>query len=67
MIWRAVAIIFEELDKLNIGILRCGIGILNKENRSVNVWTTSKSDENTPVQISGDESMDSHPLLQGGI
>ena len=64
---RAVAIIFEELDKLNIGILRCGIGILNKENRSVNVWTTSKSDENTPVQISGDESMDSHPLLQGAF
>ncbi len=63
----AVAVIFEELDKLNIGILRCGIGILNKENRSVNVWTTSKSDENTAVQISGDESMDSHPLLQGAF
>ena len=63
----AVAIIFEELDKLNIGILRCGIGILNKENRSVNVWTTSQSDEITPVQISGDESMDSHPLLRGAF
>jgi len=64
---RAVAIIFEELGKLDIGILRCGIGILNKENRSVNVWTTSISDENTPVQISGDESMDTHPLLQGAF
>jgi signal transduction histidine kinase len=63
----AVAIIFEELDKLDIGILRCGIGIINKENRSVNVWTTSKSAENTPVQISGDESMDTHPLLQGAF
>ena len=63
----AVGIIFEELDKLDIGILRCGIGIINKENRSVNVWTTSISDENTTVQISGDESMDSHPLLQGAF
>ena len=63
----AVAVIFEELDRLSIGILRCGIGIINNENRSVNVWTTSKSDENKPIQISGDESMDSHPLLQGAF
>ncbi len=63
----AVAIIFEELEKLNTGILRCGLGIINKENRSVNVWTTSKSDENTAVHISGDESMDGHPLLQGAF
>ncbi len=63
----AVAIIFEELDKLNIGMLRCGIGILNKENRSVNVWAATTSDKNIPVQISGDESMDSHPLLKGAF
>jgi signal transduction histidine kinase len=63
----AVAIVFGELDKLNMGMLRCGIGILNKENKSVNVWTTTKSDRNLPVQISGDESMESHPLLQGAF
>jgi signal transduction histidine kinase len=63
----AVAIIFEELDKLNLETMRCGIGIINKEKRSVNVWTTAKSDENTPVQISGDEPMDSHPLLRGAF
>ncbi len=62
----AVAIIFEELDKLNMGMLRCGIGIGNKETRSVKVWAAT-TDKNIPVQISGDESMDSHPLLQGGL
>ena len=63
----AVAIIFEELDKLKIGMLRCGIGIINKENRSVNVWAAAKSDESAAVQISGDESMDIHPLLEGAF
>jgi signal transduction histidine kinase len=63
----AVATVFEELDKLNLGMLRCGIGILNKEKRSADVWTTTKSDNDTVVQVSGDESMDIHPLLQGAF
>ncbi len=63
----AVAIVFEELDKLNLGILRCGIGILNKEKRNADVWTTTISDNNTVVQVSGDESMDIHPLLSGAF
>ena len=63
----AVAVIFEELDKLNMVMLRCGIGIINKENRMVEIWTTSKSDNNVPVQISGDESLRGHPLLEGSF
>ncbi|HMJ47876.1 MAG TPA: ATP-binding protein [Ferruginibacter sp.] len=63
----AVAIVFEELDKLNLGMLRCGIGILNKEKRCAQVWTTTISENNTVVQVSGDESMDAHPLLQGAF
>jgi signal transduction histidine kinase len=60
----AVATVFEELDKLNLGVLRCGIGILDKEKRSADVWTTAISDHGTAIQVSGDESMDIHPLLQ---
>ncbi|HMK25730.1 MAG TPA: ATP-binding protein, partial [Chitinophagaceae bacterium] len=63
----AVAIVFEELDKLNLGMLRCGIAILNKEKRCGQIWTTTKSDKNTVVQVSGDESMDVHPLLRGAF
>jgi signal transduction histidine kinase len=62
-----VAIVFEELDKLNLGMLRCGIGILNKEKRCAQVWTTTVSENNTVVQVSGEESMDIHPLLQGAF
>jgi serine phosphatase RsbU (regulator of sigma subunit) len=61
----AVATIFDELDKLDLGMLRCGIGILNKENKSADVWTTTITDHGKTVQVSGDESMDIHPLLQG--
>jgi hypothetical protein len=47
----AVAIVFEELDKLNLGMSRCGIGILDKEKRSGDVFTTAMSDHGTAVQV----------------
>ena len=61
----AVAIVFEELDKLSLGMLRCGIGIFNKEKRSAEVWTTTIAEHGRTVQVCGDESMDLHPLLKG--
>jgi signal transduction histidine kinase len=61
----AVATVFEELDRLQLGMLRCGIGIVNGEKRTVEVWSTSVTDHGSTVQVSGDESMDIHPLLQG--
>jgi signal transduction histidine kinase len=63
----AVATIFEELDKLDLGALRCGIGIIDKAKKSVEVWATTISDGKKTVQISGDESMDIHPLLKGAF
>lgn len=62
----AVAVVFEELDKLDLGVLRVGISVLNKENRHGNVWLTS-IDEGKAVQVYGDESFDIHPLLQGSM
>ena len=61
----AVAIVFEELAKLKLDIFRVGIGIVNKESRCANVWTTTVIENDTIVQVSGDESMDIHPLLSG--
>lgn len=64
---KTVATVFEELDKLSLGTLRVGIGILNKEKCSADVWTTTKSENETVVQVSGDEPMNIHPLLQGAF
>jgi signal transduction histidine kinase len=63
----AVAIIFEELEKLSLGMVRCGIAILDREKRSADVWTTTVSEHGKTVQVSGNESMDIHPLLQGAF
>jgi signal transduction histidine kinase len=63
----AIEILFDELGKLKLGIIRCGIGILNKEKRSADVWSTTKADHNRVVQVSGNESMDIHPLLKGAF
>ncbi|HET6769938.1 MAG TPA: hypothetical protein VFH08_21160, partial [Chitinophagaceae bacterium] len=61
----AVSVVFDELDKLQLGMLRCGIGILQRDKRTADVWTTAKSETGTNIQTSGDEPMDIHPLLQG--
>ncbi len=60
-----VATVFEELGKLKLGVLRCGIGIFNKEKRTGDVWSTSLSSQGRVLRVSGDESFDIHPLLQG--
>jgi len=63
----AVAVVFEELEKLDLGVLRCGISVLDKEKRTGDVWVTSTTDKGSAVQVSGDESFDIHPLLQGAF
>jgi len=63
----AVAVVFEELEKLNLGVLRCGISVLNKQKRCGNVWLTSATEQGHAIQVSGDESFDIHPLLHGAF
>ncbi|HET9825243.1 MAG TPA: ATP-binding protein [Chitinophagaceae bacterium] len=63
----AVAVVFEELEKLDLGVLRCGISVLNREKRIGDVWATSTTAEGPAVQVSGDESFDIHPLLAGAF
>ncbi|HVE61422.1 MAG TPA: hypothetical protein VNA26_06370, partial [Chitinophagaceae bacterium] len=61
----AVATVFEELDKLNLGLIRCGIAILDKEKPRSDIWITIKSNEGSAIQVAGDEPLDIHPLLKG--
>jgi signal transduction histidine kinase len=63
----AVEIVFEELDKLSMGTIRCGISIINRENHTTDIWSTTKTENGLSLQVSGDESMDIHPLLQGAF
>ncbi len=61
----AVLAVFEELEKLDLNILRCGIGIIDRENQVGDVWTTVKLDGKSSIQVSGKEPMNIHPLFQG--
>jgi signal transduction histidine kinase len=61
----AVATVFEELEKLNLGLIRCGIAILDKEKPKSDIWITVKSDAGSAIQVAGDEPLDIHPLLKG--
>ncbi len=63
----AIAIVFEEMEKLNLETLRCGIAIMDKEKRTGDMWTTVKSGEGSILQVTGNESMDIHPLSRGGF
>jgi signal transduction histidine kinase len=60
----AVLAVFEEMEKLALDILRCGIGIIDKENHVGDIWTTVKLDGKSSVQVSGKEPMQIHPLLE---
>ncbi|WP_336515449.1 sensor histidine kinase [Pollutibacter soli] len=63
----AVAVVFEELDKLQLGLIRCGIGIIDAETKSVEVYTTTRSESGIAVHVTGNESMSIHPLLLGAF
>ena len=64
----AVATVFEEMDKLNLEIDRCGIGIINKEKKTAEAFAALKTDQGMLLQVSkSDESMEIHPLLQGAF
>ena len=61
-----VATMFDELVKLGIETMRCGVGI-HHEGYKMELWT-AKPDATGKVElIIGDLDMKSHPLLTGGL
>ena len=60
----AVETLFGEIEKLTPGTLRSGIAILDKSKPRGDIWITVKSEKGNTIQISGDEPLDIHPMLQ---
>jgi serine phosphatase RsbU (regulator of sigma subunit)/ketosteroid isomerase-like protein len=60
----ATAIVFSELEKLEIVTLRCGIVIIH-ETKHMDVWTATSTTEETDVRVIGRLDMTIHPLLEG--
>jgi len=47
--------IFDQFIKLEIDAFRCGIVIIDELTQTGNVWSTTLTDENKAVQVSGSE------------
>jgi signal transduction histidine kinase len=60
-----VSTMFEELEKLEHKIIRCGVAIHNKQKNTADLWATTVTDKGRVAQVTGDESMDIHPMLEG--
>ena len=58
-----VETLLVELEGLNLGLLRVGIAILNKNLRTTKTWSSFLSDEKRRVKLSGEYSVDIHKVL----
>jgi len=62
----ATAVLFTELEKLDIETMRCGVAIIN-EDQTMETWTTTSTDEGKVMRVVGLLDMKIHPLLQGSF
>ena len=62
---KTIQVYFEQLDDLiDSTIVRCGAGLLNKENTIAEMSTASKSSEGETYSVKGRIDMRGHPLLE---
>jgi signal transduction histidine kinase len=62
----ATGVLFNELDKLGIPLLRCGLIIIDEKEKTMQVWRATTTKEGTIGQVSGEVSMLIHPMLEAG-
>lgn len=60
----ATGIMFSELDKLGISLLRCGLYIVDGGRKTMQVWRATTTAEGTIGQATGTVSMTIHPMLE---
>jgi hypothetical protein len=58
------SLVFTELRKLGISPMRCGVGMLNKENRKGLLYTAIASEEGDNLSQIGWVLLDIHPVLR---
>ena len=60
---KSTAILFEEFEKLELSVDRCGIGIFDEETRDCQLWTTVVTHEGETELATGITSLTVHPML----
>ncbi len=62
---KTIEVYFEQLDTLShTPIVRCGAGLLSKENTFAQMWTASRTPEGDTFSVEGTINMQGHPLLE---
>lgn len=62
----ATGVLFSELDKIGIPILRCGLIIIDEKSKTMEVWRATTTADGTIGQVTGNVSMSIHPMLETG-
>jgi hypothetical protein len=57
-------VLFNELDKLGISLLRCGLIIIDRKEKTMQVWRANTTKDGTVGQVTGKVSMTIHPMLE---
>ena len=60
----ATGVLFNELDKLDISLLRCGLIIIDGIEKTMQVWRANTTADGTIGQVTGVVSMSIHPMLE---
>ncbi|WP_237144003.1 sensor histidine kinase [Pontibacter pamirensis] len=60
----ATGVLFSELDKLGIPLLRCGLIIIDEKAKTMQVWRATTTQDGTIGQATGNVSMTIHPMLE---
>ncbi|HSB92285.1 MAG TPA: ATP-binding protein, partial [Flavitalea sp.] len=55
--------VFTELRKLNITPIRCGVGLLNKDSRKSQLYSTTSTAHHESLSLVGWVMLDKHPVL----
>lgn len=56
--------LFSELDSLGLTPVRCGLGVMNKENPQVELWATTKDADQVTLNLAGTLDLNLHPVLE---
>lgn len=60
----SIGVLFNELDKFGISLLRCGLIIVNDKEKTMQVWRAHTTKAGTVGQVSGKISISVHPMYE---
>jgi signal transduction histidine kinase len=61
---KSVTVTLDELEKLELRIQRCGVGIFT-EKKTAQLWTTTHIDEKKQAIVLGELPLTTHPMMKG--